>query len=99
MLTLDSFRSREDLPSLLLAGASVTVALVLTPGTAMFTVLVLFVGLLLVLDGREAPLVGGWPHAPLAVAVTVAVHLAFCRRTILSVGAGTAVYVVLLNAF
>ncbi|WP_427924653.1 AzlC family ABC transporter permease [Streptomyces sp. cg40] len=47
VLTLDAFRSREELPSLLLAGASVTVALVLTPGTAMFTALLLFVGLLL----------------------------------------------------
>jgi branched-subunit amino acid transport protein AzlD len=36
--------------------------------------------------------------ALLAVAVTAGVHLAFGRRTILSVGAGTAVYVVLLNA-
>lgn len=39
---------------------------------------------------------GTW-YALLAVAVTVCVHLAFGRRTILSVGAGTAVYVVLLN--
>ncbi|WP_432198083.1 branched-chain amino acid transporter permease [Streptomyces sp. bgisy027] len=42
------------------------------------------------------------PHAAgyalLAVAVTIGAHLAFGRRTILSVGAGTAVYVVLLNA-
>ena len=48
VLTLDAFRSRKELPSLLLAGASVTVALVLTPGVAMFTALLLFVGLLLV---------------------------------------------------
>ncbi|MEU1513619.1 AzlD domain-containing protein [Streptomyces sp. NPDC005811] len=40
---------------------------------------------------------GGTRYAPLAVAVTAAVHLAFGRRTILSVGAGTAVYVLLLN--
>ncbi|MDO0916947.1 AzlD domain-containing protein [Streptomyces sp. DT2A-34] len=40
---------------------------------------------------------GTW-YALLAVAVTAGVHLAFGRRTILSVGAGTAVYVVLLNA-
>ncbi|NUO43862.1 MAG: branched-chain amino acid transporter AzlD [Streptomyces sp.] len=40
---------------------------------------------------------GTW-YALLAVAATVAVHLAFGRRTILSVGVGTAVYVVLLNA-
>ncbi|MEV6590649.1 branched-chain amino acid transporter permease [Streptomyces acidicola] len=39
---------------------------------------------------------GTW-YALLAVAVTIGVHLAFGRRTILSVGAGTAVYVVLLN--
>ncbi|WP_232827508.1 hypothetical protein [Jiangella endophytica] len=37
------------------------------------------------------------PYALLAVAVTVAVHLGCGRRTILSVGAGTAVYVVLVN--
>ncbi|MGW4977350.1 branched-chain amino acid transporter permease [Streptomyces mirabilis] len=36
-------------------------------------------------------------YALLAVAVTIGVHLAFGRRTILSVGIGTAVYVVLLN--
>ncbi|MGW1002717.1 hypothetical protein [Streptomyces sp. NPDC002520] len=47
MLTLDAFRSRRDIPSVLLAGASVTVALVLTPGVALFTALLLFVGLLL----------------------------------------------------
>ncbi|WP_427924652.1 branched-chain amino acid transporter permease [Streptomyces sp. cg40] len=39
---------------------------------------------------------GTW-YALLAVAVTIGVHLAGGRRTILSVGAGTAVYVVLLN--
>ncbi|MFE5813763.1 AzlC family ABC transporter permease [Streptomyces sp. NPDC056479] len=48
VLTLDAFRSREELPSLLIAASSVTVALVLTPGMAMFTALLLFVGLLLV---------------------------------------------------
>ncbi|MEU0076096.1 AzlC family ABC transporter permease [Streptomyces sp. NPDC006332] len=48
VLTLDAFRSRKELPSLLLAGASATVALVLTPGMAMFTALLVFVGLLLV---------------------------------------------------
>ncbi|MFG2743920.1 branched-chain amino acid transporter permease [Streptomyces chartreusis] len=40
----------------------------------------------------------GAGNALLAVAVTIGAHLAFGRRTILSVGAGTAVYVVLLNA-
>ncbi|QKZ23455.1 branched-chain amino acid transporter permease [Streptomyces chartreusis] len=39
----------------------------------------------------------GAGYALLAVAVTIGAHLAFGRRTILSVGAGTAVYVVLLN--
>ncbi|MFG2855856.1 branched-chain amino acid transporter permease [Streptomyces mirabilis] len=39
----------------------------------------------------------GTGYALLAVAVTIGVHLAFARRTILSVGIGTAVYVVLLN--
>ncbi|WP_327432312.1 AzlC family ABC transporter permease [Streptomyces sp. NBC_01236] len=48
VLTLDAFRSRSELPSVLLAGASSAVALVLTPGLALFTALLLFVGLLLV---------------------------------------------------
>ncbi|MCX4594515.1 AzlD domain-containing protein [Streptomyces sp. NBC_01549] len=39
----------------------------------------------------------GTRYALLAVAVTIGVHLGFGRRTILSVGIGTAVYVVLLN--
>ncbi|WP_433443889.1 branched-chain amino acid transporter permease [Nonomuraea sp. CA-141351] len=39
------------------------------------------------------------PYALLAVAVTAGVHLAFGRRTILSVGIGTAAYVTLVNAF
>jgi predicted branched-subunit amino acid permease len=47
VLTLDAFRSRSEIPSVLLAGASATLALVLTPGLAMFTALPLFVGLLL----------------------------------------------------
>ncbi|TDD13566.1 branched-chain amino acid transporter permease [Nonomuraea diastatica] len=38
-------------------------------------------------------------HALLAVAATVGAHLAFSRRTILSVSIGTTVYVVLVNAF
>lgn len=36
-------------------------------------------------------------HAALAAAVTVAVHLTCGRRTLLSVGAGTLVYVALVN--
>ncbi|SEC57339.1 hypothetical protein SAMN05216489_01072 [Streptomyces sp. 3213] len=39
---------------------------------------------------------GAW-YAALAVAVTIGVHLACGRRTVLGVGAGTAVYVVLLD--
>jgi branched-subunit amino acid transport protein AzlD len=39
----------------------------------------------------------GTGYALLAVAVTIGVHLGFGRRAILSVGIGTAVYVVLLN--
>jgi branched-subunit amino acid transport protein AzlD len=38
-------------------------------------------------------------HALLAVGVTIGIHLACGRRTILSVGLGTAVYVVLVNVF
>jgi branched-subunit amino acid transport protein AzlD len=37
--------------------------------------------------------------ALLAVAATVGIHLTCGRRTILSVGIGTAVYVILVNAF
>lgn len=58
VLTLDAFRSRQELPSLLLAGTSVTVALVLTPGIALFTALLLFVALLLArhaLTARRPP--------------------------------------------
>jgi 4-azaleucine resistance transporter AzlC len=47
VLALDAFRSRRELPSVLLAGASVTAALLLTPGVAMFTALLLFLFLLL----------------------------------------------------
>ncbi|MET8082057.1 hypothetical protein [Streptomyces sp. NPDC005303] len=50
------------------------------------------------LHGTMAADPHGAGYALLAVAVTVGVHLAFGRRTILSVGIGTAVYVVLLNA-
>jgi branched-subunit amino acid transport protein AzlD len=38
-------------------------------------------------------------HALLAVAVTVGIHFACGRRTILSVGLGTAVYAILVNLF
>ncbi|MEU6253895.1 AzlC family ABC transporter permease [Streptomyces sp. NPDC047043] len=46
VLTLDAFRSRAELPSVLLAGVSVAVALLLSPGVGMFTALLLFVALL-----------------------------------------------------
>jgi 4-azaleucine resistance transporter AzlC len=46
VLTLDAFRSRREIPAVLLAAASVAVALVLTPKIALFTSLVMFVGLL-----------------------------------------------------
>ncbi|MDX3759949.1 hypothetical protein ACFY1B_35830 [Streptomyces mirabilis] len=47
VLTLDAFRCSE-LPSVLLAGAGAALALVLTPGLALFTALLMSVGLLLV---------------------------------------------------
>ncbi|MFI6492953.1 AzlC family ABC transporter permease [Streptomyces sp. NPDC050564] len=47
VLTLDAFRSRSAVLSVLLAGVSVAVALVLTPGVAMLTAMLLFVALLL----------------------------------------------------
>jgi 4-azaleucine resistance transporter AzlC len=47
VLTLDAFRSRGEIPAVLLAGASVTVALIATPDVAMFTALLMFVALLL----------------------------------------------------
>ncbi|TDE23994.1 branched-chain amino acid ABC transporter permease [Nonomuraea mesophila] len=46
-LALDAVRSRRELPSVVLAGASVAAALVLTPGVALFTALLLFLTLLL----------------------------------------------------
>lgn len=58
VLTLDAFRSRRELPSLLLALGSVAVASVFTPGAAMFTALLLFVFLLLVrhaLSAKKVP--------------------------------------------
>lgn len=47
VLTLDAFRSRAEIPSAVLAGVSVAIALVLTPKIALFTALLLFVALLL----------------------------------------------------
>jgi predicted branched-subunit amino acid permease len=48
VLTLDAFRSRRQIPSVLLAGASIAVALVVAPGIAMFGATLIFVSLLLV---------------------------------------------------
>lgn len=47
-LTLDAARSTQAVPSLLLAGLSFTFASIATPESALFTALLLFVGLLLV---------------------------------------------------
>jgi 4-azaleucine resistance transporter AzlC len=46
VLTLDAFRSRREIPSALLAAASVSVAFVVTPKVALLTALLLFVGML-----------------------------------------------------
>ena len=48
VLTLDAFRSRRQIPSVMLAGASIGVALVVAPGVALFVAMLIFVGLLLV---------------------------------------------------
>ncbi|MDO5735476.1 MAG: AzlC family ABC transporter permease [Propionibacteriaceae bacterium] len=47
-LALDAFRSRKQVPSVLLAGGSFVVALVLAPESALFTALLLFVSTLVV---------------------------------------------------
>jgi len=47
VLTLDAFRSRREIPSLLLAMVCFTVALILVPGAALLVALLLFVALLL----------------------------------------------------
>jgi 4-azaleucine resistance transporter AzlC len=46
VLLLDALRTRREVPSALLAAASVSIALVLTPKVALFTALLVFVGLL-----------------------------------------------------
>ena len=45
-LTLDSCRTKKQIPSLLLAGLSFTIALVVIPGQALFAALLIFLGLL-----------------------------------------------------
>lgn len=47
-LTLDACRTRAQVPALLLAGVAFLVALVATPGSVLFTALLLFVGLLVI---------------------------------------------------
>jgi predicted branched-subunit amino acid permease len=47
VLTVDAVRSRREIPLVLLAGSSVTVALIVTPGVAPLTALLLFAALLL----------------------------------------------------
>jgi 4-azaleucine resistance transporter AzlC len=54
VLALDAFRSSREVPAVLLAVASVTVALVLTPKAAMFSALLLFVGLLVAQQALSA---------------------------------------------
>ncbi|MFT3886740.1 MAG: AzlD domain-containing protein [Arachnia sp.] len=48
---------------------------------------------------NAGPSAGRLPQALVATAVTIAVHLLFGRRTLLSVGAGTATFVALVNLF
>lgn len=58
------------------------------------------VGILAILAAvtfRSSSGAGQLPHAALAAAVTVAVHLTCGRRTLLSVGAGTLTFVALVN--
>jgi predicted branched-subunit amino acid permease len=47
VLTLDAFRSRREVPAVLLAGASIGIALLVAPGIALFVAMLIFVGLLL----------------------------------------------------
>ncbi|WP_251364108.1 AzlC family ABC transporter permease [Leucobacter sp. cx-169] len=69
VMTLDAFRSKRELPSVLLAGVSASVALLATPGAAMLVALILFAALLalryaLVREHEPvAPEEGELPHA------------------------------------
>jgi hypothetical protein len=47
VLTLDAFRSRRQIPSVLLAGASIGISLVIAAEVALFVAMLIFVGLLL----------------------------------------------------
>jgi len=48
VLTLDAFKSRREIPSLLLAGASIGIAVVVAPDLASFVAMLIFLGLLLI---------------------------------------------------
>lgn len=48
VMTIDAFRSKRELPSVLLAGLSTAAAMLVTPNAAMLTALVLFAALLAV---------------------------------------------------
>jgi predicted branched-subunit amino acid permease len=48
VLTLDALRSRRQVPSVLLAGASIGIALVIAPGVALFVAMLIFVSMLFV---------------------------------------------------
>lgn len=48
VMTLDAFRGRRELPSVLLAGLAATIALIMTPASAMLTALIIFFVLLVV---------------------------------------------------
>ena len=48
VLTLDAFKSRREIPSLLLAGASVGIAVVVAPDLALFVAMLIFLVLLLI---------------------------------------------------
>ena len=69
VMTLDAFRSKRELPSVLLAGLSASVALLAAPDAAMLVALLLFAALLtlryIVARGRAAPAAheGEAPHA------------------------------------
>lgn len=54
VMTLDAVRSRREVPSLILAGLAVTVAVVAAPGTELLTALVIFAALLALRYGWNA---------------------------------------------
>jgi predicted branched-subunit amino acid permease len=48
VLTFDAFKSRREIPSLLLAGASIGIAVVVAPDLALFVAMLIFLVLLLI---------------------------------------------------